>query len=544
MREPMDGQPVKPRPWDSGLRAPSQDTLHRLSHALETMQLGVTITDPDGRIVYTNRTDAVMHGYTVSELLGRSVAVFATEGERTPLTREALRTLTSWKRESVNVRKDGSEFPVELLSDVVRDVAGEPIGVVTTCQDITERKRVERALTQLRDREREMLEAQLRQAQKLEEVGRLAGGVAHDFNNVLSVVLSNCEFAASADLADPADRVELASFLRDIRSAAENGANLVQRLLGLTRRDTLAMAPTDLRAVVGEIVAMMRRVVPADIEMVVDTGSEVGAARVDVNAVQQMLTNLITNARDAMPQGGRMDVSVRRAALTEADRGANPWIEPGPFVGIAVRDSGVGMDDATLARVFEPFFTTKPAGKGTGLGLTLAYNFMRQHGGAIQLSSRPGVGTTVELFFPELAAPAVRPEGGLTADRQPLRTGSGTVLLAEDNPALRRAAQRALERLGYRVLVAADGEQALMLYREHESDIDLILSDVVMPKMGGGSLYRAVRAENGAVRFLMVSGYAPDDVSERGGVDPTVPFMQKPWTLAQLARRVEEVLGD
>lgn len=525
------------RDTDRAALEEAAETLRRLSSALETMQMGVTIADVDGRIVYTNRADADMHGYTVEELAGKDVGIFAAEGQRHQLTLSQLRALKSWKREALNVRKDGTVFPAELLSDVVRRADGEPIGVVTTCQDITDRKRVEEAVARLREREREMLEAQLRHAQKLEELGRLTGGIAHDFNNILSVIIANTEFAMAVD---PARRDELTAFLGEIDAAAESGAKLVEQLLGFGRRSPLNVKPCDLRRVVQDLSSMLRRLIPADIAMELDTDADVPQARADTNAVQQMLANLVTNARDAMPDGGAIRIAVRHG-VPAADGPGLPGAEPS--VCIAVSDTGTGMDEGTKARVFEPFFTTKAPGKGTGLGLAMVAGLIREHEGAVRIESAQGAGTTVELHFPAEHTAAAAVESTAEPTGAPCR-GTGTILLAEDNAGLRRAARRALEMLGYRVLAAADGEQALMLYRAHEAEIDLVLSDVVMPRLGGGDLYRAVRQQNGSVKFLLASGYAPEDVEARGALEPGVPFMQKPWTLAQLAERVHELLKE
>lgn len=516
------------------------EILHRLSSALETMQMGVTIADLDGRIVYTNRADAEMHGYTVKALLGKDVGVFAAGEHRHQLTLKELKKLKSWKREALNVRKDGSTFPVELLSDVVRDPAGEPVGVVTTCQDVTDRKQVEEAVQRLREREREMLEAQLRQAQKLEELGRLSGSIAHDFNNVLSVILTNVELALEEDAPRDDERRQV---LADVRAAAESGAQLVRQLLSYSRREEPQLTQHDLRQVLQDLSIMLRRLTPASIELEVAVPDEELPVQVDLTGVQQMVWNLVSNARDALAQGGRIRVEVARVSDPPPAPAECQPAPSGDYVRLSVRDNGTGMDHQTLSRVFEPFFTTKPAGRGTGLGLATTQALMKKHGGFTRIESRLGEGTLVELYFPVDGMPE-EAEHMDTPEANEIPQGTETILLVDDNDGLRSAARRALERLGYRVLEASDGDRALQVFEAHEPEIKLILSDVVMPRLSGPELYRAIRARNTDVRFLLASGYGPEAIKERTGSVGPMPLLQKPWTLAELAQKVRAVLSS
>ncbi len=557
-------------PASGGGGDPSQPALDDLTRALEHMQLGVTITDPEGRILYTNPAEAAMHGYTIEELLGQDIGIFSDPEDRRRLTQEDLRTLRSWRRESVNIRKDGSPFPVQLLSDVVRDGRGEPIGVVTTCEDITARKDSERALKVSRDEldhrvmertkdlyaaitrlqeemaqrrqadeQRLALEAQLRHAQRLEAIGQLTGGIAHDFNNLLSVILANAELVATAL---PAGRSELRTSLDDIIAAARSGATMVHQLLGFSRQVELTLVPTDLRIVVVNLADMLRRVIGDDIDIQTYAEPPVGVVRADHGAIQQILMNLVTNARDAMPTGGSIRIALRRAWLDSQYRQTHPWVEPGEYLCLSVSDNGVGMDAETKDRIFDPFFTTKPPGKGTGLGMAMVYGLMKQHRGHVHVYSEPGEGTTVSLYFAaiEETIEEVTPPADL--ERPP--RGGETILLAEDEEALRRTAQRALEKFGYRVLTAATGAEALALFRKHRADISLVVSDLMMPKMGGRELHDAIRREGSTVKFALASGYTARDVEMRTMLGAEIPVVTKPWTLRELAEQVRAILDE
>src|SRR3990172_9019784 len=548
------------RDREQAARQNAEEQLCSLRKALDAIRIGVTITDTERRIVYVNAADAAMHGYTPAELIGQRVEIFSRAENRSPLAPERLRQLSSWSRESTNVRKDGSAFPVQLLSDIVRGANGEPIGVVTTCEDITEQKLVEERLrTALRDlglrvaardeelsvayvklgveaAERQALEALLRQAQKLEAIGQLSGGIAHNFNNLLTIVLTNLELIETA-FRSAGD--EVAGALADIRAAADSGAAMVQRLLGFSRQAQLRIQPLDPGRVVVDVADMLQPLLPdhVELETVVDEGA--GIIKADASALQQIVINLVTNARDAMPDGGRLRISVARAPV-ERDRRGQASASPKAYVRLSVQDTGIGMTDEVKARIFDPFFTTKPPGKGTGLGLAMTYGLVKQQAGFIEVDTTPGKGTTMSLYFPLAengAAAAIPGQGPGEVPR-----GTETIPLVEDEESLRRATQRVLERLGYRVLGAADGAEALELFRAHRATIDLILSDVVMPRLGGVDLYQAIRREDAAVRFALVTGYAERDVGRDGKLDPRVPLIFKPWTVPDLARHVRKTL--
>ena len=340
-------------------------------------------------------------------------------------------------------------------------------------QEIAQRTRVEH--------ERRTLEAQLRQAQKLEAVGQLTAGIAHDFNNILCVILTNTELMETSL---SAERSDLRAHLEDMQLAVRKGATMIQRLLGFSRQASLQMVPTDLRQLALDLAGMLRPVISEDFNIEILEDEAVGVVSADPDAVEQMLTNLLTNARDAMPLGGTIRIAVNRAQVDE-QQAAVRQVAPGRCVCLSMSDTGAGIDEETKARIFEPFFTTKPPGEGTGLGMAMVYGLMKQHGGFVDVDSQVGKGTTVKLYFPAVQeAPMVLSLSPQAADEVP--GGTETILLTEDDHAQRRATKRELEQFGYRVLEAADGEAALaLLFQERSTEIDLIITDVIIPQNGG-----------------------------------------------------------
>ncbi len=367
------------------------------------------------------------------------------------------------------------------------------------------------------------VEEQLRQAQKMETLGQLTGGIAHDLNNVLSVILGNAELMRQ-EL--PEGRDDLRTDLGELMAAARRGAAMIRKVAGFSRSGPLEAVVLDLGVSVRETAETLRQLIPAGIEVVIGAPAEPVPVRADRGALEQILMNLVTNARDAMPDGGRIEIQVARSGGT------------GSFT---VRDSGIGMDDATRGRILEPFFTTKPPPLGTGLGMAMVDSLVRRQGGTLAIESAPGRGTTVTVALPLAErraaerAPAAPPDG--------LPRGTETILVVEDEAALRRAARRLLERLGYTVLDTADGEEALGVLRERQGTIDLVLSDLVMPRRGGRALYEAARADGLGVKFLFSTGYGSEVLEGLDALDGGGPaLIRKPWALDELATRLREVL--
>ena len=381
-------------------------------------------------------------------------------------------------------------------------------------------------------RERLQLQRDLAQAQKLEAIGRLAGGVAHDFNNVLTAILGSSELLLLDTPRGATNREEI----EIIRDAATRAQDLIRQLLAFSARQVLEPAVIDLNALVKNLGRMLRRLIGEDLTLATELAPDLGAVRVDPGQVEQVLVNLAVNARDAMPDGGRL--TVRTANVDAAESGE---LASGRYVLVEVSDTGTGMDAATLARAFEPFFTTKERGKGTGLGLASAYGIVRQSGGQITVSSTPGAGTTFRIHLPRVDAPvdAVRAVPPVTAPP----AGTETVLVAEDEQIVRTLIRKVLEQAGYTVLLAGGGAEALRLAEHHAGPIHLLVTDVVMPEMSGRELARLLVERWPATKVLYMSGYADDAVERHGVLDPGTAFMQKPFTPSALARRVRDVLG-
>ena len=398
--------------------------------------------------------------------------------------------------------------------------------------------RVEGIRTAAEAAERRWLESQLRQAQKLETIGQLAGGIAHDFNNILAVILANSELLAEAI---PSERTDLLISVRKVQEAARGGASMVKGLLGFSRRAELNFKTIDLRDVVAGLSQMVRPILPDNVEVRILPAPDPCPVWADSGALQQVLLNLVTNARDAMPQGGTLTIELATAPTRGAYPDSVPWRDAEAYYCVAVSDTGIGMDQATVERIFEPFFTTKAPGTGTGLGMAMVYGLTKQHGGFVHVYSEPGIGTTVKVYLP-LSPEAVTAEAAGAAERDELVGGSETILLVEDKEELRNTTRRVLERLGYEVIEAVDGEEALKVHRDHRDRIDLILSDVLMPKLGGPALYQAVRATDPGTRFLFTSGYTESEIGQRSLLEPGVPFVAKPWTISDLARQVRKAL--
>ena len=398
--------------------------------------------------------------------------------------------------------------------------------------------RVEGIRTAAEAAERRWLESQLRQAQKLETIGQLAGGIAHDFNNILAVILANSELLAGAI---PPERTDLLISVRKVQEAARGGASMVKGLLGFSRRAELNFRTIDLRDVVADLSQMVRPILPDNVEVRIVPPPEQCPVWADSGALQQVLLNLVTNARDAMAQGGTLTIEVAAAPTKGAYPDGVPWGDAQAYYCVAVSDTGVGMDQATVERVFEPFFTTKAPGTGTGLGMAMVYGLTKQHGGFVHVYSEPGIGTTVKVYLP-VSPEAASSETAEAGRRDEPVGGSETILLVEDKEELRNTTRRVLERLGYTVIEAADGEEALKLHRDQRDRIDLILSDVLMPRLGGPALYQAVHATDPGTRFLFTSGYTESDIGQRSLLEPGVLFVAKPWTISELARQVHKAL--
>jgi two-component system, cell cycle sensor histidine kinase and response regulator CckA len=395
-------------------------------------------------------------------------------------------------------------------------------------QEVAERRPTAEALART--------EEQFLQSQKMEAVGRLAGGVAHDFNNLLSVILGYGEILLSDSQVDEAARADI----REITRAGERAADLTRQLLAFSRQQVLAPTVLDLNAVLAGMGSMLVRLLGEDVELRTLPGAALGRVLVDPGQIEQVILNLVVNARDAMPRGGSLTIETANVELDAGYSTEHPGANPGPHVLLAVSDTGTGMDAETRARIFEPFFTTKEKGKGTGLGLSTVFGIVRQSGGTVWVYSEPGHGTTFKIYLPRTqddrrpSVPAPAPD--------PSPRGTETILLTEDDTALRVLARVALVRLGYQVLEAADADEALLLAARYSGPIHLLLTDVVMPKVSGRELAERLAAVRPDTRVLFMSGYTDDTVVRHGVLAAGIAFLQKPITPQSLARKVREVL--
>jgi len=380
------------------------------------------------------------------------------------------------------------------------------------------------------------LEEQFRQAQKMEAIGRLAGGVAHDFNNLLTVI-SACSETLLMDA--PAEG-EIRELLTEIKIAGQRAATLTRQLLAFSRKQVLEPKVLDLNEVVTDCDKMLKRLVGEDVDLVAVLDLALGKVKSDPGQLEQVLMNLVVNARDAMPQGGKLTIDTSNSVLDSTYCRAHTEVKPGRYILLAVSDTGCGMDEKTQACIFEPFYTTKSVGKGTGLGLAMVYGFIKQSGGHICVYSEVGLGSTFKMYLPEVGA--VPSSGELPADNETMPGGDETILLAEDDSAVRAHTRRVLERCGYTVLEAAQGAEALRLAETETGPLHLLVSDVVMPEMGGRRLVERVLALKPGIKVLCLSGYTADAVVRHGVLESEIAFLQKPFTPSVLARKVREVL--
>ena len=482
----------------------------------------IFMTDPAGTVVTWNPGAERAYGYPATEAVGLPLERFHLPEEGTagaPTERLARAASTgSHQTEGWRVRKDGTRFWAETTISALRD--GELRGFAVIARDMTDRRK---------------LEGQFRQAQKLEAVGRLAGGVAHDFNNLLTVINGYSDVVIAALPSGDPHREALAA----IRDAGDRAAGLTSQLLAFGRKTIVEPKVLDLNAVIDQLARLLRRLVGEDVILATALAPDLSRIKADPTQIEQIVMNLAINARDAMPRGGRLTIETRNVRLGAGDATAYPDLPPGPYVQLAVSDTGIGMTDEVKARVFEPFFTTKEPGKGTGLGLAMTYGAVKTHNGHIAVYSEPNVGTTFKILLP---ATGDRPTGPLSSERRPAPRGAETVLLAEDDDTVRKFAKLVLEMQGYAVIEGAGGADALRAATGHSGAISLLITDVVMPGMGGRDLAEALRLRYPGLKVLYVSGYTDDAVVRHGIVAATDAFLQKPFTPLSLARKTRAVL--
>jgi two-component system, cell cycle sensor histidine kinase and response regulator CckA len=484
---------------------------------LENIGDAIFIADREGRYLDVNPRACELTGYSREELLRLRVTDTYPQEQRDDAAGRvtAVAGGSPLILERPLLRKDGSVVIVEANA---RPLTGGQM--LATVRDITER----------RD-----LEKQLHQSQKMEAVGRLAGGVAHDFNNMLTAIFGYTDLMGE----DLPPGSPMREDVAEVRKAAQRAAALTRQLLAFSRQQVLEPVVLNANDLIEEFDKMLRRLIGEDVELRLSLARELGNVRADPGQLQQVLMNLVVNARDAMPTGGRLVIETANADLSDEYVERHQPVVPGPYVMVAVTDTGVGMSPATKARIFEPFFTTKEKGKGTGLGLSTVYGIVKQSGGYVWVYSEPGSGSTFKVYLPRVDAPAQAPS---TPREAKTLAGTETILLAEDDEILRRLTKGLLEKSGYRVLEAEHATSALAAARAHQGTIHLLLADVVMPGASGRDLARQLAEFRPDTKVLYVSGYTDEAIVHHGMLEPGLNFLPKPFTPAALARKVREVL--
>ena len=502
-------------------------TSHLLSTLVDAAPLAIVGVDSRGRVRSWNRAAEQTFGWPEAEVIGQPVPFVPPEASEA-FGDSLCRVLHGEALTGLQVRlnrRDGITLDLRICAAPTCGRDGVIDGIMVIAEDVTERKN---------------MGEQLKQAQKMEAIGELTGGIAHDFNNILTIVITNA--ALLADQIGP-DHTDMRVQVGDLKRAAVRGAELVRKLMTFSRRRDLELVPVNLADVLGETERSLRRLLPKSVE-VSSQIENAGSFTIDgdVGAIEQILFNLATNARDAMPGGGTLRLAVYRAWLDNEHRRTHGWGLPGEYIVLEVGDTGCGMSPETRARIFEPFYTTKETGKGTGLGMAMVYGLVKQHRGYISLYSEPERGTTFRLYFP--AATAGTPASAAQPDAADPVGGTERILIVDDEEGIRRSAAHVLRRSGYTVEEAVDGEKALALLGRAENHFDLVLSDLVMPRMGGLALYEKLQVRPNGTRVLLMSGFTAEDVRALKAAQPGLRLLHKPWTVTDLLRRVRGTLDE
>jgi len=504
-----------------------QRTTEELRALFDASPLAICSLTSDGRVRSWNRAAESMFGWTAKEIAGSALPNIPPDlrDEHERLRNRVLAGAPFANFETRRVRKDGQSIEVSLSTAPLYDTAGAIRGVVGMYADIRDRKG---------------LEAQFRQAQKMEAVGRLAGGMAHDFNNLLTVIKTTAEFL----LADLDGKDSRRADVAEIRDAADRAAHLTRQLLAFSRQQVHRPRVLDLNVLITQLEPMIRRLVEENIDVAVRLAPGLDRVTADPNQLDQVILNLVVNARDAMAQGGTLILETSNVVLDEDFPRSHLNARPGPHVLLTVTDTGHGMDAATQARIFEPFFTTKPVGQGTGLGLATVYGIVQQSGGHIWVYSEVGQGTTFKIYLPQGAALEEEP---LQTPPSPQRRDSDalarTILLVEDDPAVRGAVRRLLEREGYGVLQASNGREALAVLAQSSGAVDLVLSDMVMPEMSGLEFRHRLRELHLPVPVLLMSGYSEETITRLGSPESLHPLIEKPFTVEEILQKIKRMLA-
>jgi PAS domain S-box-containing protein len=505
---------------DITARKKSEEIVHLLSHTVESIGECVSITDLHNHIIYANNAFLKTYGYTAQELIGKHIKMV---GVYTTVDDEDVLDATfkgGWQGELINRKKDGTEFPISLSSSAVLDETGKAVALVGVAIDITEQKK---------------LQEQLLQSQKMEAIGRLAGGVAHDYNNMLGVILGYAKMLE----AEIPTRTSAHRKVKSIITAAERSVNLTKQLLSFARKQIVAPIVLNLNEELTLLQKMLEQLIGEDVELNLRLAGGIWNMKMDPVQVTQILTNLVTNARDAITNVGTIIIETSNITVDTPLTMDSSNVSPGEYVLLTFSDNGTGMTHKTMEKIFEPFFTTKPVGQGTGLGLATVFGIMKQNNGHINVYSEIGHGTTFKLYFPR----SQEKETVQTSEEEliPL-IGTETILLVEDEKDLIEYVKLSLENLGYTVFAANSPLQALALCKEKQQSIDLLITDVIMPEMNGKELKENVQRLYPQIKTLYMSGYTADIVAHRGVLDEGIQFLQKPFSPKALAQKIRTLL--
>jgi two-component system, cell cycle sensor histidine kinase and response regulator CckA len=495
----------------------------RLRALEEAAPAGIVALDLNGRVTMWNRAAEQLFGWQAAEVTGRPSPLVPEDwrAHDTALSARVLAGEVVSGIETSRLHKSGSQLTVSLSCGPIRNAEGDVCGTIGVLSDISEAKRLER---------------QFLQAQKMEAFGQLAGGIAHDFNNLLTVIIGFSELAIDRAPTMP----ELAADMKQVREAGERAAQLTRQLLAFSRKQAWTPHVLDLNEAVADFQKMVRRIVREDIRLQITAAPALRHTKADRGQIDQLLMNLVVNARDAMPRGGELTIATANVTLDAHFVRQHVGAAAGKYVSLTVHDTGCGMTPAVLARIFEPFFTTKAPGKGTGLGLSTVFGLVQQSGGYITVDSEPGAGTTVTTYWP-----AVTDAVAAATERAPARIGgTETILLVEDESGVRHLIGQVLERNGYTVLYARDADDALAIEARHSGTIDLLVSDMIMPGLSGADLAQRLVTCRPGIQVLFVSGYASREAWELGVGGHKASFLQKPFTPETLARMVRERLDS
>ena len=494
---------------------------------VETSPDAIFLAALDGTVRLCNQRAVAMSGCAdAAELIGLNAFNFVAEEERESAREKAHSLLESREfsnREHTLIRKDGGRFPAELSVSLYLDTHGQPKGIVGIMRDLTSRRR---------------LEAQLLQAQKMEAIGKLAGGVAHDFNNLLTAIIGYSDLI----LSDSAVTHSMRQDVQAIKKVGEKASGLVRQLLAFSRRQVMQPRVMNLNATIVDMSKMLQRLVGENVELITLMDPSLGYIKGDPVQIEQVLLNLAVNSREAMPSGGRLTIETANLEIKGSISTASSTFPPGNYVLLTVRDTGSGMDQETVAHAFEPFFSTKDAGRGSGLGLSTVYGIVNQSGGSISVESEAGKGTAFKICLPRVEPGPEQQAVAQPAQQSP--QGNETILVAEDEEGVRRVVRSFLEGKGYHVLEARDGLEAMETYEKHQGPIHLLVTDLVMPRMGGLELGRRLIRANPGLKVLYMSGYSDQAVASQGNLEPGTMFLQKPFSTDALAQSVRQLLDS